>query len=63
VYFKGGWRGTEEGQLVSQVARLERGKRKFAIAVMSVSDPTMQYGEDTIEGVTARLIGRPSKDS
>jgi len=57
VFFKGGWRRTGEGQLVSQVARLERPHRRIAIAVMTVSDPSMAYGEETIEGVTQRLLG------
>ena len=56
TFFKGGWRRTGEGQLVSQIAWLEQGRRKLAIAVMTVSDPSMAYGEETIEGVTARLL-------
>lgn len=58
VYFKGGWRLTAgDQQLVSQIARLERRRQRIAIAVMTVGDPSMSYGEDTIEGVTARLLG------
>jgi hypothetical protein len=58
VYFKGGWRLTAQGQqLVSQIARLEQHGRRIAIAVMTVGDPSMPYGEDTIEGVTAGLLG------
>ena len=56
-YFKGGWRGTPEGQLVSQIARLKQRRRKIAIAVMTVTDPSMLYGEETIEGVTSKLLG------
>jgi hypothetical protein len=60
VFFKAGWRGTDEGQLVTQIARLESGPRRIAIAVMTVSDPSMEYGEETIEGVAARLLtGKP----
>jgi hypothetical protein len=63
VFFKGGWRGTYEGQLVTQIARLQRGARQIAIAVMTVSDPSMEYGEETIEGVAARLLtARPPDD-
>ncbi len=58
VYFKGGWRLTGDGQLVSQVGRLERRGRRIAIAVMTVEDPSMEYGEETIENVTSRLVGR-----
>jgi hypothetical protein len=56
VFFKGGWRGTERGQLVHQVARLHRPRIRVAIAVMTDGDPSMGYGIKTIEGVTARLL-------
>jgi hypothetical protein len=57
VLFKGGWRSTGRGQLVHQVARLERKHATFSLAVMTDGDPTMGYGIGTIEGVTARLVG------
>jgi hypothetical protein len=57
VYFKGGWRGTALGQLVHQVARLERPDHSFAMAVMTDGDPSMGYGIDTIQGLTAVLVG------
>jgi hypothetical protein len=57
VFFKGGWRLTGVGQLVSQIARLEQPQRTIAIAVMTVADPSMAYGEETIAGVAARLLG------
>ncbi len=65
VFFKGGWRGTDLGQLVHQVARLQRPRLRLAIAVLSDGDPSMAYGIATIEGVTARLLtnGAPSKAS
>ncbi len=56
AFFKGGWRGTGLGQLVHQVARLEGHKRTFSIAVMTDGDPSMGYGIDTIQGVTAALL-------
>jgi hypothetical protein len=60
VFFKGGWRGTERGQLVHQAARLQRRGKRMAIAVMTDGDPTMSYGIETIQGVTSRLLrGRP----
>jgi Beta-lactamase enzyme family len=55
VFFKGGWLPEVEG-LVNQVARLEGHGSKLAIAVLSTGDPSMAYGERTIEGVTARLL-------
>ena len=56
VFFKGGWRGTELGQLVHQVARVQRPRTRVAIAVMTDGDPTMGYGIETIGGVAARLL-------
>lgn len=56
VFFKGGWRSTGLGQLVHQVARLERPGRTFALAVMTDGDPSMGYGIDTIQGVTTALL-------
>jgi hypothetical protein len=56
VYFKGGWLPEVEG-LVNQAARLERPGVVFGMAVLTRWDPSMEYGERTIEGVTARLLG------
>ena len=57
VFFKGGWLPEVEG-LVNQVGRLERPGIVFALSVLTTHDPSMAYGEQTIEGVTARLLGR-----
>jgi hypothetical protein len=57
VFFKGGWLPETEG-LVNQVGRLERPGITFALAVLSTHNPSMEYGERTIEGVTRRLLGR-----
>ncbi len=56
MFFKGGWRGTDLGQLVHQVARLVGHGRRFAVAVMTDGDPSMGYGIDTIQGLTQRLL-------
>jgi hypothetical protein len=58
VYFKGGWRPTNRGQLVHQVGRLERRRERIAIAVMTDGDPSMAYGIRTIQGVTGKLLRR-----
>jgi hypothetical protein len=57
VFFKGGWLPKSEG-LVNQVGRLERPGIVFALSVLTTHDPSMVYGEQTIAGVTARLLGR-----
>jgi Beta-lactamase enzyme family len=62
VFFKGGWRGTERGQLVHQIARLQKPHKRVAIAVLTDGDPSMSYGIDTIQGVTARLLHGDPKD-
>lgn len=54
VFFKGGWLPGEG--LVNQAARLERPRRRLAIAVLTDRGPGMGYGEATLEGVTRRLL-------
>jgi hypothetical protein len=54
VFFKTGWL-PEEG-VFTEVARLERNGTTFSIAVLSAGEPSMPYGEQTIEGVAARLL-------
>jgi len=56
VMFKGGWRPSSGGSLVHQAARLERGPRTVAVAVLTDADPDQPYGEETIRQVTARLL-------
>ena len=56
VWFKGGWRGTDIGQLVHQVARLHKGAHTFSMAVFTDGDPSQGYGIETIEGVAARVL-------
>ena len=56
--FKGGWRETRSGQLVSQAAELRRGDRSLAMAVLTDGQPSMRYGIGTVEGVASRLLGR-----
>jgi hypothetical protein len=56
VYFKGGWRPSGSGELVHQVALLERGETSFALAVLTDGNPSQSYGQATIEGIAARLL-------
>ena len=54
--FKGGWRRTRRGQLVHQVAGLERGDAVMAIAVLTDGNPREAYGRATIRGIARRLL-------
>jgi hypothetical protein len=54
VLFKGGWLPVEK--VFNQVARLERPPVTFTIAVLTAGEPSMSYGEQTIEGVAATLL-------
>ena len=56
---KGGWRSTDAGELVHQAARLERGKRKLSIAVLTDGQPSQAYGRETVQGVAERLLAAP----
>jgi hypothetical protein len=56
VFFKGGWRPSPDTYLVHQIARLEHGRKKFSIAIMTDGDPDMGYGIDTIQGTTQALL-------
>jgi len=56
VYFKGGWRATDRGQLVHQAAWLNDGDRDLAIAVLTDGQPSRRYGIHTVRGVGNRLL-------
>ena len=57
VRFKGGWRPDPDGQVVNQVAELDRNGTRIAIAILTDQGPSMTYGIETVEGVAARLLG------
>jgi hypothetical protein len=56
-YFKGGWLGMDN-KLMVQAAWLEKGKKRWALAVMSDENPTRSDGWDTQKGVTGLLLGQ-----
>jgi beta-lactamase class A len=55
IYFKGGWLPP---RVVNQVGLIERGNRHIAIAVFTQNNPSFRYGQQTIEGVSRRLLLR-----
>jgi beta-lactamase class A len=55
LYFKGGW-GSGSGAVDHQVALLRRGRRRVAVAIMTTSSPSHEYGKATLEGVARRLL-------
>jgi hypothetical protein len=54
VYFKTGALPSEG--LFNEIALLERGPLRFTVSVFTDGDPSMAYGEQTIEGVAERLL-------
>jgi hypothetical protein len=54
VFFKTG--ALPSQGLFNEAARLERPGTTFSVAVFTDGDPSMAYGEQTIEGVAARLL-------
>ena len=56
VFFKTG--ALPEEGLFNEAARLERPGLTFTVAVFTDDDPSMSYGEQTIEGLAATLLER-----
>jgi len=54
VFFKTG--ALPEEGVFNEVARLERPGLTFTVAIFTEGDPSMGYGEETIEGVAAALL-------
>jgi beta-lactamase class A len=54
VFFKTG--ALPEEGLFNEVGRLERPGATFTIAVFTTGDPSMSYGEQTIQGVASALL-------
>ena len=55
LYFKSGW-GSGSGAADHQVALLRRGGRRLSVAIMTTSNPSHAYAEETQRGVAARLL-------
>ncbi len=55
LYFKGGW-GSGTGAVDHQVALLERGRTRVAIAVLTTAQGTHAYGKESLRGVFERLV-------
>jgi hypothetical protein len=53
IFFKGGWRTG----ITHQVAMLERGRRRLALAVLTSGSPSILYAEETIERIARRILG------
>lgn len=56
TFFKGGWLESARGNLVHQVARLEKGPLSVTIAILTDRNPSDAYGRATIRGIAARLL-------
>ena len=52
AFFKGGWRPG----LTHQVALIERGRSRIALAVMTSDGPGIGYDQDTIAGIARRVL-------
>jgi hypothetical protein len=55
LFFKGGW-GSGSGRVDHQVAFLQKGSRRIAVAIFTEFDPSHTYGKRTLEGVARRLL-------
>jgi beta-lactamase class A len=55
LYFKSGW-GSGTGRVDHQVAFLDRGVHRVALAIFTEFDPSHAYGEHTERGVAKRLL-------
>lgn len=55
LFFKGGW-GIATGRVNHQVAFLERGDDRVALAILTEWSPDHEYGTESLEGVARRLL-------
>jgi zinc D-Ala-D-Ala dipeptidase len=63
TFFKGGWRGTDAGQLVHEAALFERGDTRVSMAVLTDGNSSHDYGTETLRGVAERVFRRSGRAS
>ena len=61
VYFKGGWRPTDSGELVHQAGWLKDGNRELTIAVLTDAQPSRLHAIHTVRGIADRLVRAPGR--
>ena len=54
--FKGGWAPTDHGLVVHQAGLVELENERYAVAILTDGQPSMEHGIETIEGVAAELL-------
>lgn len=55
LFFKGGW-GSGTGWADHQIAFLERGGKRIAVAILIMYSPSHEYGKETLKGIADRLL-------
>jgi beta-lactamase class A len=55
LYFKSGW-GSGTGAVSHQVAFLEKGDQRIALAIMITDSPSHAYSIETLRGIAKRLL-------
>jgi beta-lactamase class A len=55
LYFKGGW-ATGTGRVDHQIAFLQAGRQRVALAIYTEFDPNHGYGKQTLQGIAGRLL-------
>ena len=55
LYFKSGW-GSGTGAVSHQVAFLEQGEMRIAVAIMTTNSPSHEYSTETLRGIAKRLL-------
>jgi zinc D-Ala-D-Ala dipeptidase len=63
TFFKGGWRGTDAGELVHEAALFELGRTRISMAVLTDGNPSHDYGTETLRGVAQRLFRTPQRSA